>query len=79
MTLKEFRDNRGFQRKFVVASVGISGKHLNDIEAGRVNLTDKYAIKLSKFYCVDINNIKKMYKEGKHGECRDIKETSSTS
>jgi len=79
MTLKEFRANKGLQRKFVVTKVGISGKHLNDIEAGRVNLTDKFAVKLSKFYKVDISTIQTMYKEGRNEECRDIKKTSATS
>ena len=68
MNLKEFRANKGFQRKFVVAGVGICGKHLNDIEAGRVNLTDNVATKLSELYSVDVNTIKTMYKEGKNEE-----------
>jgi len=65
MNLKIFRDNKGFQRKYVVSNIGISGKHLNDIEAGRVNLTDKCATKLSEFYGVDVGDIKNMYEEGK--------------
>lgn len=76
MNLKKFRDNEGFQRKYVVSKIGISGKHLNDIEAGRVNLTDKYATRLSEFYGVDINVIKNMYEEGKDETIRGFKKTS---
>lgn len=66
MNLRQLRNSRGLQRKFVVSKLGISGKHLNDIEAGRVNLTNKVAAKLSKFYDIDVEKIKKMYKEGKN-------------
>lgn len=65
MTLKELRKGKGIQRKFIAEKIGICGKHLNDIEGGRVNLTDKIAKKLSNFYGLKINDIKKMYKEGK--------------
>lgn len=65
MDLRQLRNSRGLQRKFVVSKINISGKHLNDIEAGRVNLTDKVAAKLSNFYGVNVKEIKKMYKEGK--------------
>lgn len=65
MNLRQLRNSRGLQRKFVVSKLNISGKHLNDIEAGRVNLTDKVAAKLSNFYGVNVKEIKKMYKEGK--------------
>ena len=79
MNLKIFRDNKGFQRKFVVANIGICGKHLNDIEAGRVNLTDNVATKLSEFYDVEVKEIKTMYAEGKDGTIRNFKKTSPTS
>jgi|GEM_PF-1867030 len=79
MNLKEFRDLKGFQRKFAVARVGISSKHLNDIEAGRVNLTENCAVKLSEFYDVSISIIKDMYEEGKCEPSRDYKKTSPTS
>lgn len=79
MNLKEFRDFKGFQRKFAVAGVGISSKHLNDIEAGRVNLTDNCATKLSEFYDVDISSIKNMYMEGKNETSTDTKKTITTS
>ena len=72
MNLKEFRDGRGSRRKFVADRVGIDGSHLNAVEGGRVNLSEKLAVKLSQFYDVDINIIKTMYKEGKNEECRDI-------
>lgn len=76
MNLKELRANKGFQRKFVVAKVGISGKHLNDIEAGRVNLTDKVAARLSEIYGINVSNIKEMYQEGKDEKLGDYKKTS---
>ncbi|GCD12218.1 MULTISPECIES: helix-turn-helix domain-containing protein [Clostridium] len=79
MNLKEFRDSRGSQRKFVVANIGICGKHLNDVEAGRVNLTDNVATKLSQFYNVSVDTIKKMYEEGKNETNRDTKKASAAS
>nr|WP_025775187.1 helix-turn-helix transcriptional regulator [Clostridium botulinum] len=66
MNLRQFRNSKGLQRKFVVSRIDISGKHLNDIEAGRVNLTDKMASKLAIFYKLDIKKIKEMYEEGKN-------------
>ncbi|ABS33223.1 helix-turn-helix transcriptional regulator [Clostridium botulinum] len=66
MDLRQFRNNRGLQRKFVASKIKISGKHLNDIEAGRVNLTDKVALRFSHLYSVNIQKIKQMYKEGKN-------------
>ncbi|QXE20426.1 helix-turn-helix domain-containing protein [Clostridium sp. 001] len=66
MDLKELRSDRGFQRKFVATKIGISGKHLNDIEAGRVNLTTSVATKFSNFYGIDVTAIKEMYEEGKN-------------
>lgn len=68
MDLKQFRAKKGFQRKFVVAGIGISSRHLNDVEAGRVNLTDKVAVKFSVFYGVEVSTIKIMYLEGKNGK-----------
>lgn len=65
MDLKELRAHKGYQRKFVVEKICISSKHLNDIEAGRVNLTDRVANKLSIFYDLDVDEIKSMYMEGK--------------
>jgi transcriptional regulator with XRE-family HTH domain len=79
MNLREDRANKGLQRKFVVSKIGISSKHLNDIEAGRVTLTEKFAVKLSQFYGVDINLILEMYKEGRNAECRDSEKTETTS
>ncbi len=66
MNLRQFRNSKGLQRKFVVEHIDISGKHLNDIEAGRVNLTDKIALKLANFYKINIKKIKEMYEEGKN-------------
>lgn len=68
MNLKELRASRGYQRKFVVSKIGISSKHLNDIEAGRVNLTEKVAKKLADFYEADLEDIKIMYKESTYEE-----------
>jgi transcriptional regulator with XRE-family HTH domain len=82
LNLRELRASRGFQRRFVVSHIGISSKHLNDIEAGRVNLTEKCAKRLSEFYSIDINTIKSMYLEGKednNGTKRDFKKTVQTS
>lgn len=64
MNLRELRNKRGLKRKYVAETVGICGKHLNDIEGGRVNLTQKVAEKLSKLYQLDIEIILGMYKEG---------------
>ncbi|HDK7218088.1 TPA: helix-turn-helix transcriptional regulator [Clostridium botulinum] len=66
MNLRQYRNSRGLQRKFVVSNIQISGKHLNDIEGGRVNLTDKIALKLSNFYCISVKKIREMYEEGKN-------------
>jgi transcriptional regulator with XRE-family HTH domain len=79
MDLREFRKAQGLQRKFVAIKVGICGKHLNDIEAGRVNLTDKVAFKLSEVYGADLSEIKHMYQEGKNGKHRDYKKTARAS
>ena len=66
-TLRNFRDNtKGLQRQFVAEQIGICGKHLNDIEAGRVNLTDNIAKKLSVLYEVNIELIRDMYAESKN-------------
>lgn len=65
MNLREFRENKGLQRKFVMKQVGISGTHLNDIEAGRVPLTDNFTCKLSKFYGIGKKKLISMYEEGK--------------
>lgn len=66
--LRELRYKRGLQRKFVAEKIGICGKHLNDIEIGKVNLTDDVAKKLADVYAEDVENIKYMYKEGKNEE-----------
>ena len=66
MNLREFRYSKGLQRKYVSSQINISGKHLNDIEIGKVNLTDKIASKLSTLYNVEISTIKSMYEEGKN-------------
>jgi DNA-binding XRE family transcriptional regulator len=79
MNLKTLRETKGFQRKFAVSKIGISGKHLNDIEAGRVNLTDNCAEKISQFYGVNIDDIKNMYEEGKNETSGGCKKTSPTS
>lgn len=68
MSLRNFRNKRGLRRGFVADAVGICGKHLNDIEGGRVNLTQKVAEKLSAVYQLDVEEIFKMYEEGKHYE-----------
>jgi transcriptional regulator with XRE-family HTH domain len=78
MNLRELRASRGLQRKFIVARIGISGKHLNDIEAARVRLTDKVAEKLANFYGIDIDEIKRMYEEGKNGKQGCIKKAKRT-
>lgn len=65
MDLRQFRNNRGLQRKFVASKIKISGKHLNDIEAGRVNLTDKVALRFSHLYSVNIQKLSKCIRRGK--------------
>lgn len=65
MTLRQLRNKRGLRRKFVASNLNICGKHLNDIEAGRVNLTENLAGKFSDFYGIDVGKIKEMYEEGK--------------
>ena len=45
---------------------GICGKHLNDLDGGRVNLTQRVAEKLSDVYQLEIKAIFKMYEEGKN-------------
>lgn len=79
MNLRQLRGSRGYQRKFVIDHIKISGKHLNDVEAGRVNLTDKVANKLANFYGLDVDIIKRMYKEGKNEEQRDSKKAKKIS
>lgn len=66
MGLRELRYKFGYQRKFIAEKVGITGKHLNDIEIARVNLTDDVAKKLSEVYGTDVDMIKKIYEEGKN-------------
>jgi len=68
MNLRQLREGRGYQRKFVAKKIGICGKHLNDIEAGKVNLTEKVAVKFSEVYDIELNKIKNMYEEGKDSE-----------
>ncbi|MGL5150925.1 MAG: helix-turn-helix domain-containing protein [Clostridium sp.] len=72
MNLREYRNNQGFQRKFVVDKTGISSKHLNDVEAGKVNLTDNIATRLSKFYKLDKIKIVEMWVESKNGQKQNI-------
>ena len=79
MNLKKLRDIKGFQRKFIVSKIGISGKHLNDIEAGRVNLTDDIAKRFSDFYNIEVEEIENMYEEGKSETSKDFEKTSKTS
>lgn len=78
MNLKELRTSKGIQRKFIASQIGICGKHLNDIEAGRVNLTEKVANRLALFYGLDISDIRRMYEEGKNGEQRGFKKAKRT-
>lgn len=66
MNLRELRNKRGLRRNYVAEIVGICGKHLNDIEGGRVNLTQKVAEKLSELYQLDIGKVFEMYKEGQN-------------
>lgn len=68
MGLRELRNKKGLQRKFVAARIGICGKHLNDIEAGKVNLTEEIAKKLADVYTEDVGIIKSMYMEGRNEE-----------
>jgi len=77
--LRKLRNDKGFQRKFVAGQIGICGKHLNDIEIGKVNLTDNVAKKFSDFYEIKVEEIKNMYLEGKDETSRDFKKTSTTS
>lgn len=79
MNLREFRYSKGLQRQYVSSQIDISGKHLNDIEIGKVNLTDKIASKLSTLYNVEISTIKSMYEEGKNEKKRNTKKTSAAS
>lgn len=65
LDLREFRKGKGYQRQFIATNVGICGKHLNDVEAGRVNLTKKVALKLSEVYKVNISKVIDMYMEGR--------------
>lgn len=65
-SLRKFRYDRGLQRKFVAKKINVCGKHLNDIEAGRVTLTDKVAEKISKLYNISIEDVISMYEEGKN-------------
>lgn len=77
-SLRKLRYNAGLQRKFVAQKVGITGKHLNDIEAGKVNLTDNVAKRLANVYNIDVETIKKIYMEGKreNDKSRFITETT---
>ena len=68
MDLRNLRNKRGLRRNFVADKVGICGKHLNDIERGRVNLTQKVAERLAELYQLDIEEIFQMYKEGQSYE-----------
>ncbi|MDP4179062.1 MAG: helix-turn-helix transcriptional regulator [Bacillota bacterium] len=78
MNLRELRRKNGYQRKFVAEKVNICGKHLNDIEAARVNLTEKVANKLSIFYNIELDKIKNMYLEGKkNGKSINISSTTT--
>ncbi|KZL88663.1 helix-turn-helix transcriptional regulator [Clostridium magnum] len=79
MNLREFRYIKGLQRQFVASKVGICGKHLNDIESGRVNLTVKVKQKLSDLYKTDEKDIESMYKEVRNEKERDTIKTKSTS
>jgi DNA-binding XRE family transcriptional regulator len=76
LNLREFRKSKGYQRKFIAESVGICGKHLNDVEAGKVSLTDKVCKKLSTTYCISMKKVREMYREGLHGKI--IKELGNT-
>jgi len=64
-SLRKFRYDKGFQRQFIASKVGICGKHLNDIESGKVNLTENIANRLSEIYGVNSQDIILMYKEGR--------------
>lgn len=77
--LRELRYEKGLQRKFVACQIGICGKHLNDIEAGKVNLTNDVAKRFSEFYEIEIEEIKSMYMEGKNETSGSCKKTSSAS
>lgn len=80
MNLREFRClHKGQQRQYVANQIGICGKHLNDIEAGRVNLTDKLAVKLSELYGIGVDEVKSMYEEGKDGKYRGSRKAGSNS
>jgi len=68
LNLRNFRNKRGLRRNFVADAAGICGKHLNDIEGGRVNLTQKIAEKLAELYQLDVEEVFEMYKEGRSCE-----------
>lgn len=61
--LRELRNSKGLQRKFVAESIGVSARHLNDIEIANVNLTDNIATKLAAVYGVDEEYLKELYDE----------------
>lgn len=77
--LRKLRMNRGLQRKFVASKIGICGKHLNDIEGGKVNLTNNVAKRFSEFYDLEVKEIENMYMEGKDEAIRNSKKTKPTS
>lgn len=79
MNLRKYRYEHGFTRKFISSKVEISGKHLNDIEAGKVNLTESIAKKLSEAYGVDLDDIKQMYREGESGQQKDKRAAATAS
>lgn len=79
MTLKEYRDSKGLRPSFVATAIGVCRKHLNDIENGRVNLTENRADNLSQFYGINVNTIKEMYEEAKNEKFRHSKKASTTS
>lgn len=64
--LRAFRYDKGLQRKYVAEKIGISGRHLNDIEVGKVNLTDNVAIKMAEVYGVSLEIIKYLYQGEKN-------------
>lgn len=63
--LRQIRNNRGLQRKFVASKLKITPDHLSKIERGACTLTVENAQKMSMLYEVEINEIINAYKEEK--------------
>lgn len=65
LPLRQIREEKGFQRKFVAKKLEIVPDHLSSIERGKAGLTIHIARKLSKLYEYSIEEIIKAYEGGK--------------